>query len=114
MKKVSYGGVSFITSDEAAEALLKFAAAAALNDFAEVVHVPVVDESGHAIVADLVIGPASELLVTPSDSAYDPPDTAVAVETLQKRVISLGASKRVSIGLPVRNGEIDSRYLDSS
>ncbi|MET4781211.1 hypothetical protein [Glaciihabitans sp. UYNi722] len=113
MKKVAYGGVSFITTDEAADALLQFAAAAALNDFAEVVHLPAVDEDGRGIIADLVIGPASELLVTPSDSTAPSPDTIEAVNKLHARTVALGASKRVSIGLPIEDTEVDTSYLDT-
>lgn len=83
MRTVSYGGESFITSDEAAAALLDFTAAAALSDFAAVVHVPAIDGTGARITADLVIGPSSEVFVLPATSKFDEPDTRAAVAELR-------------------------------
>lgn len=112
MRTVSYGGTSFNTSDEAASALLEFAAAAALNEFAAVVHVPAVDEEGEAMIADLVIGPASEIFVTQSKSTFDEPDTVETVAMLKERTSELGASRHISTGAPVTHVEDDSNYLE--
>ncbi len=112
MRTVSYGGESFTTSDEAAAALLDFAAAAALNDFAAVVHVPALDETGDVMTADLVIGPASELFVTPSKSGFEDLDTTDAVADLRQRTNALGASRHVSVGGSVSHVEDDGNYLE--
>ena len=106
MRTVSYGGESFITSDDGADALLGFAAAAALNEFADVIHMPAIDENGEPIIADLVIGPSSELLVVPSDSPFDEPDTTEIAASLRRKTAQLG-SPRVSFG-----GAIDPALLD--
>ncbi|MES2172169.1 MAG: hypothetical protein V4479_15830 [Actinomycetota bacterium] len=101
MRTVSYGGESFVTSDAAAAALLDFAAAAALSDFAAVVHVPAVDSTGAPITADLVIGPASEVFVTPVTSAFDEPDTVDAVADLKRQTSELAVSRHVSTAAAV-------------
>ncbi len=92
--------------------MLDFAAAAALNDFAAVVHVPAVGDDGIAIMTDLVIGPSSEIFVTPSKSTFDEPDTDVAVADLRERTRVLGASRHISTGAPVTHVEDDSNYLE--
>lgn len=112
MRTVSYGGESFITSDEAAAALLDYAAAAALNNFAGVVHVPVLNAEGAVVTADLVIGPSSELFVTPSDSTFDDPDTDLTVADLKARTSELTAARRVSMGSPIEQPEDDSNYFE--
>jgi len=106
MRTISYGGESFTTSDAAAEALLDFAAAAAQSESADVVHVPAVAPNGELIIADLVIGPASELLVVPADVAFAEPDTAAAVQVLREKTRVLVDSRRPSYGsaLPVSDG----------
>lgn len=112
MRTVSYGGDTFTTSDEAAAALLDFTAAAALNDFAAVVHVPAVDESGDVITADLVIGPSSEIFAIPSKSPFAEPDTADAVEDLRRRTSVLGSSRRVSTARPFQRSDGDAGYAE--
>jgi hypothetical protein len=97
MRTVSYGGESFITSDDGADALLGFAAAAALSDFADVIHMPAIGEDGEPIIADLVVGPSSELLVVPCNSPFDEPDTTEIAATLRRMTAKLG-SPRVSFG----------------
>jgi hypothetical protein len=106
MRTVSYGGESFVTSDEAAAALLDFAAAAALSDFAAVVHVPALDESGATIMTDLVIGPSSELFVTPTTSDFSAPDTADAVADLKRQTTELGVSRHISTAAPIAEADV--------
>lgn len=98
MRSVSYGGESFTTSDDAAQALLEFAAVAAMNDIAEVVEVPSIRADGSITVARLVIGPASELITFEVDSPYDEPDTAEAAKRLRDRAAGFGIPRRFSRG----------------
>ena len=107
MRSISYGGESFTTSDDAADALLEFAAAAAMNDFAGVVHVPALDEQGERITADLVIGPASELFVIPAHSGFAEPDTTAEVADLRAKIVELGLSRHSGRGVPFAESETD-------
>jgi hypothetical protein len=113
MRTISYGGESFTTSDDAADALLEFAAAAALNDFAGVIHLPAIDDQGETITADLVIGPSSELLVVPSHSGFAEPDTRAEVASLRARTADLGLSRHSSRGRPFAASEADTSDYQS-
>lgn len=106
MKTVAYGGESFTTSDDAAEALLGFAAAAALHEFAAVIHVPALSEGGGLFVVDLVIGPSSEMMVVPADSEFAEPDTVEASAELRRMTARLG-SARVCFGGAIATAQLD-------
>ncbi|WP_394768956.1 hypothetical protein [Lacisediminihabitans sp.] len=112
MKIVSYGGESFITSDDAAEALLLFAAAAAINNIAEVIEVPSLRDDGRLITVSLVIGPASELIAFDVDSDFDEPDTSDSVRLLRERAATLGASSHVLHASPFESADSTSEYSD--
>ncbi|MDQ1597367.1 MAG: hypothetical protein QOI70_791 [Microbacteriaceae bacterium] len=116
MKRVAYGGESFITSDEAAEALLAFAAAAAMSDVAEVVPVPSVRDDGAVVVVELVIGPSSELITSPVDSRFPEPDTRSSTAALRARASELISSNPHATGGAIHGQDLDSsdRDLDSS
>ncbi|MES2094220.1 MAG: hypothetical protein V4531_10470 [Actinomycetota bacterium] len=92
MRRVAYGGESFITSDDGAAALLEFAAMAAMSGVAEVVSIPTVLADGRVVVVDLVIGPSSELLTSPIETTLRDPDTRAATLALRTRASQLGAS----------------------
>lgn len=97
MKTIIYGGESFQTSDEAADALLRFAARLATTDRAEVVAVPSIDAQGHATIIELVIGPASELMSVMSESPYDAPDGSALIADLRLRGVAAGAPGNTAV-----------------
>jgi hypothetical protein len=111
MKRVAYGGESFITSDEAAEALLAFAAAAAMSDVAEVIPLPSVRDDGKVVVLELVIGPASELITSPVDSPFPEPDTRGPSAALRARASEL-ISNQHATGGPIYGQDLDSSNED--
>lgn len=108
MMRVGYGGESFTTSDEAAEALLAFAAAAAMSDVAEVVQLPTVDVDGAVVVVTLVIGPSSELIMSEVQSTFSDPDTSAATQVLRDRALSLGATSSHALGGAIPGADLDS------
>jgi hypothetical protein len=70
MRQIKYAGGSFVTDDAVAEVLVEYAAELARAGSAEAVSVPVwrdhrVDE------IELLVGPASQILVEPSEGAPD-------------------------------------------
>lgn len=107
MKRVAYGGESFFTSDEAAEALLAFAAAAAMSNVAEVIPIPSIRADGEIVIVELVIGPSSELFTSPVDSEFSEPDARAAVAALRSRVRELGASSTHAHGGPLAAPDLD-------
>jgi hypothetical protein len=112
MKRVVYGGESFITSDDAAEALLAFAAAAAMSEVAEVVPVPAVRDDGAVVIVELVIGPSSELITYPLDSPFAEPDTRLSSAALRAHASELISSNPHATGGPIPGQDLDSSNLD--
>jgi hypothetical protein len=107
MKRVVYGGESFITSDDGAEALLDFAASAAMLRFAEVVGMPSVRADGGIALVRLVIGPSSQLIASPVESTWPEPDTAEASRMLRARASELEPSSPRSRGSALANADLD-------
>lgn len=107
MQRVSYGGESFITSDDGAAALLEFAASAAMSGVGEVIRLPVVLANGSVVSASLVIGPSSELMTTPVETSHAEPDTRAAVAALRARASQLGADSAHARGAPISGADLD-------
>jgi hypothetical protein len=83
VKRVSYAGLTFITADGVADALVDLAAALPR---AEIVEVSVLDDVGATQIARLVIGPSSHMIAIPTSSSYPEPDLEDAAERLRQRV----------------------------
>jgi hypothetical protein len=82
VKKVSYGGLTFLTTDSIADALVDLAAALPTP---EIVEVPIIDDAGTVQPARLVIGPTSHLITVPEHSAVADPDDNGTAAQLRKR-----------------------------
>ena len=85
MKNIVYGLTAVLTSDEAADAVLDYAAALAHAGLADTVAVPTVDAFGSTTTTSFLLAPALGLLV--EDAADDPlgPDTTAFVEEISWR-----------------------------
>jgi hypothetical protein len=108
MQRVSYGGESFITSDDGAAALLDFAASAAMSGVGEVVTLPVVLADGRVVSANLVIGPSTELMTIPIESSQAEPDTRNAAAVLRARACQLSAGNIHAQGSAIAKTDLDS------
>jgi hypothetical protein len=86
MKRVSYAGETFLTTDAVADALVDLTAALGRSHKAEVVELPAVDSNGEARPVRLVIGPASQISAVHAETGYEEPDTGDTVDRLQSRV----------------------------
>jgi len=99
MKRVSYGGASFLTADRVADALLLLVAAIRDHHGAEVVELPAVGNGGEPVVVQLVVGPASEIIsMSEGAPGAEPgstepgstePDTTEVVDYLLDRIQDL-------------------------
>ena len=96
MKRVSYAGVSFLTTDGVADALLRFVAALGLKQKAETVEIPAVGDRGDMVPVQLVIGPASALVSMPETSDIEDPDTSAAISSLNRRADALARPRAVA------------------
>jgi len=62
MKQITYAGKSFVTGTDLANAILRLTAALGLSHETAAVSIPAIDEDGRITTADLVLGPATEVL----------------------------------------------------
>lgn len=113
MKRVAYGGESFITSDDGAAALLDFAASAAMSGVAEVVTLPSVLPDGRVVSVNLVIGPSSELITSPVETTLAEPDTVAAAAALRERATQLGATSLHAHGGPIPGRDLEPSAPDT-
>jgi hypothetical protein len=67
MHEVSYAGGTFVTSDEVAEVLIEYAAALANADRAASVDIPVTGLATGDSSLQLLVGPASQLMSSPTE-----------------------------------------------
>ncbi|GGF29510.1 hypothetical protein [Subtercola lobariae] len=96
MKRISYSGGSFLTTDSVAGALLHFVAALGSSHRAEAIEIPVLHDDGREDTIQLVIGPASELVSVSEATSFAEPDSSAAVENLHKRTESLAVPRPVA------------------
>jgi hypothetical protein len=89
MKRVSYAGETFLTTDPVADALANLTAALGSVQQAEVVEVPAVDADGESHAVRLVVGPASQMSAVPVEFPYPDPDHSDAVARLEAQVRKL-------------------------
>ncbi|TFC46420.1 hypothetical protein E3T26_02355 [Cryobacterium sp. TMT1-21] len=96
MKKISYGGESFLTTDGAADALLELVVALPDGHVSELIKLPAVNSDGDEMVVQMVVGPRSELISVPEESSAGEPDTVEAVAYLRGRVGTITAPSEVA------------------
>ncbi len=81
MFRLHYAGDSVLISSTVGSALMRYARALADAQAADVVSVPIVDEEGHMVKAEFLLGPSSQLYTTPvADVAEMGSDPAVVDE----------------------------------
>ncbi len=92
MKRVSYAGESFLTSDTTADALVHLTAALGKAQNAQVVELPTVDQRGQVQIVLLVVGPSSQLVAVPEESPFEEPDSTAIVADLEARTRAMRAN----------------------
>jgi hypothetical protein len=89
MQQITYAGGTFVTSDEIADALVDYAAALANAARAAGIDVPANGLPGGGSSLKMLVGPASQLLVSPVDSKDDAPDGDAFVKDVRERIEDL-------------------------
>lgn len=89
MRQIVYGGGTFVTSDEIAEALLGYAAALGSAGQAATIHVPAVTADDRTGDVALLVGPASQLMAEQIVVDDPEPDGTVFLVTVQQRMAAL-------------------------
>lgn len=85
MKRVTYGGGSFLTGDQIADAVLDYAAQIARARSADHLVVPALGADGEPASVDVVLGPASQLLAEREGVAAPDVENAAFVADLERR-----------------------------
>lgn len=108
MERIHYAGGTIITGTEISRALLQYAAALARNDTSATVDVPVLDEKGRTTVANMLIGPASQLVsLTEVGDDEEIVDEELVAE-LRTRTEQLGPRRALADGdLFGEDGDVD-------
>jgi hypothetical protein len=89
MKRVSYCGESFLTTDGAADALMELVVAFPGGHDSELLELPAVNTNGDEMVVQVLVGPGSELISIPEQSTAGEPDTVETVAYLRGRARTL-------------------------
>jgi hypothetical protein len=111
MRRVSYSGASFLTTDRASDALLSLAAALSNVQSSEVVEIAAIDDDGEPMVVKLVLRVASGIISLPESSSFPEPDTTDSVDLLICRAQALSSVRSGSFVETVAVTDFD---VDSS
>lgn len=91
MKRIFYASGSVLTGDRMAETIVKYAGALASRELSDTVDIPISLGDGTAARAQLLIGPASQLVVIPEPNEQDVPEDETTIEELEKKVRQLSS-----------------------
>ena len=83
MRRITFGGASFVTTDRIADALVSLLGVLNIKQRSAVALIPVVFVDGTVVTAKLFLAPASSLISVPEESSWPEPDAADAVTNLQ-------------------------------
>jgi hypothetical protein len=85
MRRIIYAGGSFVTSDEIADAVLRFAEELANHNRAATLTVPAVEPDGPTDV-EVLVGPASQLMAESIEGEGVPPDGTAFLAEIEERI----------------------------
>lgn len=89
MKRIYYVNGSIVTGDRTAETVLAYAQALARSEGSDTIDIPVIGELGEAGRAQLLIGPASQLMVVSQVSTRADFDDDEVIARIEKRTLGL-------------------------
>jgi hypothetical protein len=85
MKRVYYASGSVLTGDKTADAIVHYAAALASRATSDTIDIPIVLPDGTTGRAQLLIGPASQLVIVPEEGIPDTPEDEETIAELSRR-----------------------------
>ncbi len=95
MKYVIYGDNRVMTGDAIAEAVLDYAAALGENGTTDIVEIPTADEHGFGVTAEMLLGPASQVMTEPAPEDELEPEDEALVNELRRRTEAVGGARFV-------------------
>ena len=111
MKTIHYADYDIMTTDSIAAAILEYSRVLAHSERSDSVHIPGVNADGELVGYDLLVGPASQIVV--ADSATGDPgiDDHDALAELRERTAALASGQvDTASGMPVEH-DYDNDYL---
>jgi len=94
MRRIHYAEGSILTGDALAETVVRYARALAQVGTADTVDLPILLDEGGFGRSQLLIGPASQLVTTPSDGDLPELVDAALVADLEDRLAALAPTPR--------------------
>lgn len=112
MKRISYGGASFLTPDDVADAFVELVTALGISHTNETLDLPAVGVDGDTVIVTVVVGPMSALMSVPEVSRWTGPDTTLVLAGLKARIHALTAPKSYPIEETIATTDIDWHDVD--
>ena len=107
MKTIHYAGEILLTGDHIADAVVALAAALARRESSASIDIPVLFGGGDVRQASLLLGPASQLIVEPSNAVADEIVDESLVARLGRETLLLGTAKAQSESPPPGSDSFD-------
>jgi hypothetical protein len=82
MRRITFGGASFLTADRIGDALVALLVILNTRNCSAVARIPVVLINGTIVTATLLLAPANPFMVIPEESPWPEPDAAETVAHL--------------------------------
>jgi hypothetical protein len=108
MDRIHYAGNTLVTGSSIAHALLAYAQVLAAHSDSATVTIPIVHEDGSIVSAEILIGPASQLVSETYDSAVPELEDADVVAHLTS------AASRLTGGPAIPEDAVDYSAVDAS
>ncbi len=93
MKYVVYGENRVMTGDAIADAVLAYAAALGENGTTDIVEVPTADDDGVGVLTEMLLGPASQVMVEVAPDDELEPEDEDLVNELVRRTEAVGGGR---------------------
>jgi hypothetical protein len=101
MKRIYYASGSVLTGDRMADAVVSYASALASRELSDTVDIPIELPGGKVGRAQLLIGPASQLVVVPEPDSVDREEEQDTIDELSKRGLQLSSPHPRPVDEPV-------------
>ena len=106
MKRIFYAGGSVVTGDRTADAVLRYAQALAQRDASDIIDIPIFAAGGTSGRAQLLVGPASQLLIATEVPRHKEFDDDGFLQQIEDKMESLLRPK----GQPIHTDDFSGAY----
>jgi hypothetical protein len=113
MKRIYYASGSLVTGDRIAEAVIVYAELLALRDTSDTIDVPISLDSGEVGRAQLLIGPASQLVLVPEETDADADGPVAEIEDVETVIDLERRIARHRSPRPLANDDADTTDYDA-